>query len=139
MKKKEKRIEEELKELEEKLEKKRIEKKEIELEKEDLRIRKDSILRLSNTPTTTTDSDLSLFFDDQLFSTLLQTANDIVSEGGIDGFLKPKKGVICCDGGGDSIRFVSSFPMQKRPWGVSVNSDGNVFICEFRNGLSVER
>ena len=133
-----KRIEEEMKELEEKLEKKRIEKKEIELEKEDLRIRKDSIIRLSNTPitttTTTTDCDVSLFFDDQLFSTLLQTANDIVSEGGV-GLLKPKKGVICCDGGGDSFRFVSSFP--KYPYGVSVNSDGNIFICEGQGGLKV--
>ena len=132
---KRKRIEKEMKELEEKLEKKRIEKKEIELEKEDLRIRKDSIIRLSNTPTTTTttttDCDVSLFFDDQLFSTLLQTANDIVSEGGVDGlFSKPKKGVICCDGGGDSFRFVSSFPLKNEPFGVSVNSDGNIFVCE---------
>ena len=133
-----KRIEKEMKELEEKLEKKRIEKKEIELEKDDLRIRKDSIIRLSNTPTTTTtttDSDLSLFFDDQLFSTLLQTANDIVSEGGIVGF--GKKGVICCDGGGDSFRVVSSFPLENGPWRVSVNSDGNIFICELRSGLKV--
>ena len=136
--KKRKRIEEEMKELEEKLEKKRIEKKEIELEKEDLRIRKDSIIRLSNTPTTTTttDCDVSLFFDDQLFSTLLQTATDIVSEGGVVGLLKPKKGVICCDGGGDSIRFVSSFPLTKGTLGVSVNSDGNIFICE-DDGLRV--
>ena len=93
--KKRKRIEEEMKELEEKLEKKRIEKKEIELEKEDLRIRKDSIIRLSNTPTTTTttttDCDVSLFFDDQLFSTLLQTANDIVSEGGVDRLFETKE------------------------------------------------
>ena len=133
--KKRKRIEKEMKELEEKLEKKRIEKKEIELEKEDLRIRKDSIIRLSNTPTTTTttttDCDVSLFFDDQLFSTLLQTATDIVSEGGL---LKPKKGVICCDGGGDSFRFV---PLKNEPYGVSVNSDGNIFICGFRGGLKV--
>ena len=137
-----KEIEEEMKELEEKLEKKRIEKKEIELEKEDLRIRKDSIIRLSNTPTTTTttttDFDLSLFFDDQLFSTLLQTANDIVSEGGIVELPKPKKGVICCDGGGDSFHFVSSFPLKYPPWGVSVNSDGDIFICEFQGGLSVK-
>ena len=135
-----KRIEEEMKELEEKLEKKRIEKKEIELEKEDLRIRKDSIIRLSNTPTTTTtttDCDVSLFFDDQLFSTLLQTANDIVSEGGVVGLLKPKKGVICCDGGGDSFRVVSSFPLEDVPWGMSVNSDGNIFICEGSDGLRV--
>ena len=136
-----KRIEREMKELEEKLEKKRIEKKEIELEKEDLRIRKDSIIRLSNTPTTTitttTDCDVSLFFDDQLFSTRLQTATDIVCEGGVDGLLKPKKGVICCDGGGDSIRFVSSFALKNYPWGVSVNSDGNIFICEGRGGLKV--
>ena len=138
--KKRKRIEREMKELEEKLEKKRIEKKEIELEKEDLRIRKDSIIRLSNTPTTTTttttDCDISLFFDDQLFSTLLQTANDIVFEGGVDGLLKPKKGVICCDGGGDSIRVVSSFPLKNAPYGVSVNSDGNIFVCE-EGGLKV--
>ena len=135
-----KRIEKEMKELEEKLEKKRIEKKEIELEKEDLRIRKDSIIRLSNTPTTTTttDCDVSLFFDDQLFSTLLQTANDIVSEGGVvDGLLKPKKGVICCDGGGDSFRFVSSFPLKNGTLGVNVNSDGNIFICEEDGGLEV--
>ena len=114
-----KRIEKEMKELEEKLEKKRIEKKEIELEKEDLRIRKDSIIRLSNTPTTTTtttttttDCDVSLFFDDQLFSILLQTATDIVSEGGA-GLLKPKKGVICCDGGGDSFRVSFFFPFEE--------------------------
>ena len=136
--KKRKRIEKEMKELEKKLEKKRIEKKEIELEKEDLRIRKDSIIRLSNTPTTTTttttDCDVSLFFDDQLFSTLLQTATDIVSEG-VVGFRK--KGVICCDGGGDSFRFVSSFPLKNVPYGVSVNSDGNIFICEGDGGLKV--
>ena len=135
-----KRIEKEMKELEEKLEKKRIEKKEIELEKEDLRIRKDSIIRLSNTPTTTTtttttDCDVSLFFDDQLFSTLLQTANDIVFEGGVAGF--GKKGVICCDGGGDSFRVVSSFPLKNLPRGVSVNSDGNIFICKEDGGLKV--
>ena len=124
--KKRKEIEEEMKELEKKLEKKRIEKKEIELEKEDLRIRKDSIIRLSNTP-----SDVSLF-DDQLFSTLLQTANDIVFEGGVGvgvGVgLKRKKGMICCDG--DSFRFVSSFSLKNEPGGMSVNSDGNIFICE---------
>ena len=133
---KRKRIEKEMKELEEKLEKKRIEKKEIELEKEDLRIRKDSIIRLSNTPTTTTttDCDFSLFFDDQLFSTLLQTANDIVFEGGVVDLPKPKKGVICCDGGGDSFRFVSSFPLNETPWGMSVNSDGNIFICGGEEG-----
>ena len=131
--KKRKEIEEEMKELEKKLEKKRIEKKEIELEKEDLRIRKDSIIRLSNTPT-----DVSLF-DDQLFSTLLQTANDIVSEGGVavgggEVGLKRKKGVICCDG--DSFHFVSSFCLKNIPLGVSVNSDGNIFICE-GGGLKV--
>ena len=43
-----KKIEEKILELEKKLEKKRVEKKEIELEKEDLRIRQDSIIRLSN-------------------------------------------------------------------------------------------
>ena len=127
---KRKKIEKEMKELEEKLEKKRIEKKEIELEKEDLRIRKDSIIRLSNTP-----SDVSLF-DDQLFSTLLQTANDIVSEGGVVGLPKPEKGVIRCDGGGDSFHFVSSFPLKNEPRGVNVNSDGNIFICE-GGGLKV--
>ena len=131
--KKRKRIEEEMKELEEKLEKKRIEKKEIELEKEDLRIRKDSIIRLSNTPT-----DLSLFFDDQIFSTLLQTANDIVSEAGVAPSLrsKPKKGVICCDGGGDSFRVFSSFPLNES-LGVCVNSDENLFICEWKGGMRV--
>ena len=132
-----KRIEKEMKELEEKLEKKRIEKKEIELKKEDLRIRKDSIIRLSNTPTPTTtkttDCDVSLFFDDQLFSTLLQTATDIVR---VVGLLKPKKGVICCDGGSDSFRCVSSFPLKNVSYGVSVNSDGNIFICE-EDGLKV--
>ena len=47
-----------------------------------------------------------------------------------------KKGVICCDGGGDSFRVVSSFPLNP-PFGVSVNSDGNIFICEGVIGLSV--
>ena len=128
--KKRKRIEEEMKELEEILEEKRIEKKEIELEKEDLRIRKDSIIRLSNTPT-----DLSLF-DDQLFSTLLQTATDIVSEVGLQwSSTKPTtKGGICCDG---SFRFISSFPSIDGPYGVSVSSDGNIFICEQKGGLRV--
>ena len=42
--------------------------------------------------------------------------------------LKRKKGVIRCDG--DSFRFVSSFSLKNRPGGVSVNSDGNIFICE---------
>ena len=123
---KRKRIEQEMRELEEKLEKKRIEKKEIELEKEDLRIRKNSIIRLSNTP-----SDVSLF-DDQLFSTLLQTANDIASEGGVRS--KPKKGVIrcCCDG--DPLRFVSSFGSKNGPRGVSVNSDGNIFTYDQDGG-----
>ena len=129
--KKRKRIEKEMKELEEKLEKKRVEKKEIELEKEDLRIRKDSIIRLSNTPSGTS------LFDDQLFSTLLQTATDIVFEGGVVGLLKPKKGVICCDGGGDSIRVVSSFPLENESFGMSVNSDGNIFACEGVVGLRV--
>ena len=140
--KKRKRIEEEMKELEEKLEKKRIEKRETELEKEDLRIRKDSIIRLSNTPTTTTtttttttDCDVSLFFDDQLFSILLQTANDIVSKAGVGEALKPKKGVICC--GVNSCRDVSSFPLKYYPYGVSVNSDGNIFICDDGGGLQV--
>ena len=118
-----KKIEEEMKELEEKLEKKRIEMKEIELEKEDLRIRKDSIVRLSNTP-----SDVSLF-DDQLFSTLLQTANEIVSEVGLlPKNSNPKKEVICC--GRENFCFVSSFCLENEPKGVSVNSDGNIFVCE---------
>ena len=126
--KKKKKIEEEMKELEETLERKRVEKKEIELEKEDLRIRQDSIIRLSNTPT-----DISLF-DDQLFSTLLQTANDIVSEE-VEALLlsKPKKGAICCDGS-DRFRYVSSI---KGPYGVGVNSDGNIFISELKGGLRV--
>ena len=51
-------------------------------------------------------------------------------------YLKPKKGVICCDGGGDSFRFVSSFPLENVPYGVSVNSDGNIFICD-EHGLRV--
>ena len=124
---KRRRIEQEVKELEEKLEKKRIEKKEIEMEKEDLRIRQDSIIRLSNTPT-----DVSLF-DDQLFSTLLQTANDIVSEEGVG--LKPKKGVLFC--GSDSFCFISSFRLKNKSRGVSVNSNGNIFICEDGGGLRV--
>ena len=141
-----KRIEKEMKELEEKLEKKRIEKKEIELEKEDLRIRKDSIIRLSNTPTTQQQQQqqlivmflsflminfFQLFFKLQLILFLKEVL--------LDG-LKPKKGVICCDGGGDSFHFVSSFPLKNEPCGVSVNSDGNIFICEDEyGGLKSER
>ena len=84
----------------------------------------------------TTPTDLSLF-DDQLFSTLLQTANDIVSEGGVGLPSKPKRGVICCDG--NSFRFVSSFLLKTGSCGVSVNSAGNIFVCEDGNGLKVER
>ena len=142
---KRKEIEEEMKELEEKLEKKRIEKKEIELEKEDLRIRKDSIVRLSNTPT-----DISLF-DEQLFLALLQIANDIVSEGGVGvggvgvggeavgrGVRSPskrKRGVIYCDS--DRFHVVSSFTLKNKPRGMSVNSDGNLFICVEGGGLKI--
>ena len=127
----EKKIEKDLEELKEKLEKKRVEKKELGLEKEDLKIRRDSILRLSNTL-----SDISLF-DDQHFSTLLQTANEIVFE--VGPLLLPKnstlskKGEICCDGG---FRFLSSFSCLTTIYGVSVNSDGNIFVCE-DGGLKV--
>ena len=119
--KKNKRIDQDIKELEEKLEKKRTEKKDLRLEKEDLRIRQDSIIRLSNTP-----SDISLF-DEELFSTLLETAKDIVNEGMSDSSL-PKKGHVCCDDGG--VQFVSSFRCDKEPSGLSVNSDGNFLISE---------
>ena len=115
-----KRVEEEIKELEEKLEKKRAEKKEIVLEEEDLRIRQDSIVRLSNTL-----SDISLF-DDQLFSTLLQTAKEIVSEVGL--LLPPKS--ICSDG----VHFVSKFRFEKGVWGLSVNGDGNIFVSQDNGG-----
>ena len=122
---KDKGIEEEVKELEKKLEKKRGEKKEIELEKEDLKMRKDSIIRLSSiTPT-----DISFFFDEQLFSTLLQTASEIVHEAIVDccGDGLPKKGSICCDG----VDFVSSFSLSEdeTPTGVlRMNSAGTLFI-----------
>ena len=118
-----KRIEEEVKELEKKLEKKRGEKKEIELEKEDLKMRKDSIIRLSSiTPT-----DISFFFDEQLFSTLLQTASEI-DEAVVDccGYGLPKKGSICCDG----VGYVSSLFIGEEDFhsGLSMNSDGTLFI-----------
>ena len=45
--------------------------------------------------------------------------------------------MICCDGGGDSSRFVSSFPLKQEVLGVSVNSDGNIFVCEGPRGLKV--
>ena len=45
--------------------------------------------------------------------------------------------MIRCDGGGDSFRFVSSFSLKNEPHGVSVNSDGNIFISEFGGGLKV--
>ena len=43
--------------------------------------------------------------------------------------------MICCDG--DSFRFVSSFSLKNKPGGMSVNSDGNIFICEGVGGLKV--
>ena len=44
--------------------------------------------------------------------------------------------MICCDGGGDSFRFISSFPLKDEPFGVSVNRDGVFFLCE-NDGLRV--
>ena len=120
-----KKVEREMKELEEKLEKKRIEKKEIELEKDDLKIRKDSIIRLSNTP-----SDL-LFFNEELFSSLFQTANEIVSESGfkLEENSKPrKKGVICC--GGDGYHFVSSASFPVSILGVRVKKFRLLYVSD---------
>ena len=48
---------------------------------------------------------------------------------------KPKKGVICCDG--DPLRCVSSFTLKNAPYGVGVNSDGTIFVCETFGGLEV--
>ena len=103
-------VEKEIKNLEKELEMKRVEKKEIELEKEDLRMRQDTIIRLSNTL-----PDISLF-EEHLFSSLLETANDIVNE---SSFFST-----------DGLCFVSSFQSDKKPYGVSVNRDGNFLICE---------
>ena len=127
----EKRIEEEMKELEKKLERKRSEKKEFELEKNDLKMRKDSIVRLSNTNPT----NISLFFDQQLFSTLLQTASEIVREAIKSGSRSglPKKGNICRDG----VEFISSFPLVERPWGGSMNSEGTLFVATECSSLKV--
>ena len=113
-------VEKEIKNLEKELEMKRVEKKEIELEKEDLRMRQDTIIRLSNTL-----PDISLF-EEHLFSSLLETANDIVNESSLFFSTKREKGVIC----GDGLCFVSSFQCDKKPYGVSVNRDGNFLICE---------
>ena len=109
-------IEKDIKDLEKELEMKRVEKKEIELEKEDLRMRQDTIIRLSNTP-----RDVSLFEED-LFSLLLETANNIVNESSP----LPMKGVVCGD---DGLRFVRSLRCDQ-PFGVSVNRVGTFFICE---------
>ena len=115
------RVEKEIQYLEKKLEMKRVEKKEIELEREDIRMRYDTIIRLSNTP-----ADISLF-DEHLFSSLLETANSIVSESFFPTIAE--KGVICADGG-DGLCFVSSFQNHKKPYGVGVYDDGNFLISE---------
>ena len=120
---KEKKVEEQMERLEEKLKRKRAEKKELELEKEDLKIRKDSIIRLSNTPRS------SSLFDEQLFSTLLQTASEIVHEG-IP--LLPEKGIVW------SADFhVSPFYFGSGVWGVCTTRDGRILVSEKKNCLRV--
>ena len=124
---KQKRVEKETEELEQKLkiltkvvEMRRVEKKDLALEKDDLRMRKDTILRLSNTPT-----DVSLLEKD-LFSSLLETANNVVNEAFLS--TNPReKGVVCRDG----LCLSSSFPCGKRPLGVCVDGKGNFLIAEF--------
>ena len=108
-------VEQEIKELEEKLENKKVMKKDLDLEKVDLRMRCDTILRLSQTPTT--DS----IFDEDLFSAFLQIANNLI--GKIDVSVSNEKGMI-----GDRIHFVSSFRCDEKPWGIVENIDGNFIV-----------
>ena len=115
--KKTRKVEQEIKELEEKLMNKKVMKKDLDLEKVDLRMRCDTILRLSQTPTT--DS----LFDEDLFSTFLQIANDLIDELDVSLLNRKKKGVI-----GDRMEFISSFCCDEKPWGIVENIDGNFIV-----------
>ena len=115
--KKTRKVEQEIQELEEKLMNKKVIKKDLDLEKVDLRMRCDTILRLSQTPTT--DS----LFDEDLFSTFLQIANDLIDELDVSFSNRKKKGVI-----GDGVHFISSFCCDKKPWGIVENIDGNFIV-----------
>ena len=111
-------VKQEIQELEEKLMNKKVMKKDLDLEKIDLRMRCDTILRLSQTPTT--DS----LFDEDLFSTFLQIANDLIDELDVSLLNRKKKGVI-----GDRMEFISSFCCDENPWGIVENIDGNFIVC----------
>ena len=106
----------EIKSLKEKLMKKEKEQKELELEIGDLKMRHDTIGRLSNMPTD--DSILN----ENIFSTLLQTANDLVDE------MIQKKETF--EEREDTRELQVSFPWEGSPWGVSVNSGGNILVAE---------
>ena len=71
-----------------------------------MRIRCDAIVRLSETPTS--DS----IFDEDVFSTFLQIANDLIDDLHVS-FSNRKKGVI-----GDRINFAASFLCDEKPWGI---------------------
>ena len=109
-----KEIEEELKLLEEEMVRKKSRKKEFELEKEDLSLRYDTIIRLSETPTG--DS----IFKEDTFSTLMQTANNLVSD---LGYLMRNRGIIQ-----DDITYFETHPCPKQSWGMIENTDNNLII-----------
>ena len=105
--------------------KKESEKKDLALEMDDLRMRHDTIDRLSETPT-----DESIF-DEIVFSTLLQTANELVREAR-SGVITPKNqpGVVSRAG----VELQTFFNCDETPRGMSVNGDGNLLISE-RNSM----
>ena len=119
-------VEQEIQELEEKLMNKKVMKKDLDLEKVDLRMRCDTILRLSQTPTT------DFLFDEDLFSTFLQIANDLIDELDVSLLNRKKKGVI-----GDRMEFISSFCCDGKTWGIVENIDGNFIVCHDRRKLRV--
>ena len=123
---KSKTVEQEIKRLEENLKRKRIAKKNLDLEKSDLKMRQDIIVRLSETPT------CESIFDEEVFSMLLQTANNLLEE-----INTPfsNRGVI----GSERIRFVSSVPCDSKPWGMVEDREGGGFIVAHDGGVLTVR
>ena len=118
-------LEKQLKQIEEKIAKNQVEGKEMGLEMEDLKMRHDTIDRLSKTP-----SDDSIL-DEEVFSTLVQTAGELLRTSRKDHLnsssINPTTKVrASCDG----FQFVSTFSCGGEPSGVCVNHDGNLVIAD---------
>ena len=107
--------------------KKRSEGKELGFEIDDLKIRNDAISRLSKTAKSYS------ILDDRVFSTILQTAKEILNEQRITETFSspPKSGLVRTSS--DGIRSTAPFDLEElkgEPWGVSANGDDHFLVAD---------